>query len=187
MTRRALPRRTAADARGVVLLALLLTLMLISVGFMAAVDVWSTTRAREREEQLMFAGDAYREAIRRYYVNAPQGSPHVLPARLEDLVNDDRFPTPMHHLRRLYEDPITGSVEWGTVQVADRIAGVYSLSERTPLKQAGFDPAHATFAEKMSYRDWVFLARLPSRVLRSLQLNGPTPTDPPTSALREPS
>ncbi len=172
------------------LLALLLTLMLVTVGLMAAADVWSVTLQREREQQLLFVGDQYRAAITHYYSTAPAGSPHVLPARLEDLLTDDRFPTPAHHLRRLYPDPMTGSTEWGTLLTAgDRIAGVYSLSERQPVKQADFDASHSTFADKASYRDWIFVVRLPFRVLQQLRLQMPDPGTAPTNtpAQREPS
>jgi type II secretory pathway pseudopilin PulG len=142
--------------RGVVLLALLLALALAGIGLMAAVDVWSVTRQREREKELLFVGDQYRQAIQRYYYGAPSGSGRVLPASLDVLLEDDRYPIPVHHLRRLYPDPITGSIEWGLVHAGEQIAGVYSLSEAKPIKQAGFPAAYQFFADKMSYRDWVF-------------------------------
>jgi type II secretory pathway pseudopilin PulG len=142
--------------RGVVLLALLLALALSGVALMSAVDVWSLTRQRERETDLLFVGDQYRQAIQRYYYAAPPGGGRVLPASLDALLDDDRYPVAVHHLRRLYPDPITGSTDWGLVHAGERIVGVYSLSEAHPLKQAGFRPPYQFFSEKTSYRDWVF-------------------------------
>jgi type II secretory pathway pseudopilin PulG len=140
----------------VVLLALLLALALGGIGLMAAVDVWSLARQRMREQELLFVGDQYRKAIQRYYFGAPQGTPRVLPAKLEDLLEDDRYPVPVRHLRRLYPDPITGSAEWGLQRDGQRVAGVYSLSEKPPVKRAGFAPGYEQFSDKAAYRDWIF-------------------------------
>jgi type II secretory pathway pseudopilin PulG len=138
------------------LLGLLLMLMLAGIGLTAAVEVWSTTRQREQERELLFAGEQYRQAIRHYYFAAPPGRPRVLPTRLEDLLGDDRYPVPVRHLRRLYPDPITGSSDWGVVRVGERIAGVHSLSTAVPFRQAAPGPAPAASAATMTYRDWVF-------------------------------
>jgi type II secretory pathway pseudopilin PulG len=140
----------------VVLLALLILLTLGGIGLMAAVDVWSVSRQRDLEKQLLFAGDQYRQAILRYYHAAPRGTPRVLPASLDELLADNRFPTPLHHLRRLYPDPMSGSAEWGELRIGGRLAGVYSTSERRPVKQAGFAPGYLKFEGKGSYRDWLF-------------------------------
>jgi type II secretory pathway pseudopilin PulG len=147
------------------LLGLLLMLMLTSIALLAAVDVWSTTRQREQERELLFVGEQYRQAIRHYYFATPSGQARVLPASLEVLLSDDRFPVPVHHLRRLYPDPITGRPEWGLVRVGDRISGVHSLSDHAPLKQTGFSPAQSSFEAKSSYQDWVFVF-VPSRNAR---------------------
>jgi type II secretory pathway pseudopilin PulG len=138
------------------LLALLLMLQLGAIAALAGAQVWHTALQRERETELIFVGEQYRQAIRRYYFGAPPGTPRVLPARLEDLLTDERYPVPVHHLRRLYTDPITGTDDWGFVLAADRISGVYSQSEAVPIKQAGFDPSLAQLEGKQSYRDWVF-------------------------------
>jgi type II secretory pathway pseudopilin PulG len=146
----------APAAQGIVLLALMLMLMLGAIAATSAVDVWATTRKHEQERELLWVGAQYRQAIRHYYFTAPAGKGRMLPAKLEDLLADDRFPLPMRHLRRLYPDPVTGGNEWGLVMLGDRITGVYSLSEAAPLKQTGFAAADAAFETKTSYRDWIF-------------------------------
>ena len=151
------PRR--ADC-GVVLLALLIALVLGGIVLMAAADVQSVARQRVREQELLWVGDQYRKAILRYYMGAPTGTRRTLPAKLEDLLDDERFPKTVHHLRRLYPDPITGSTEWGLLRASDRIAGVYSLSEKQPLKQAGFEPVYEQFSGKAAYREWLFVVSI---------------------------
>jgi type II secretory pathway pseudopilin PulG len=150
--------------RGVVLLVLLVVLALLAIGLMNSVDVWSMSRQREREKELLFVGDQYRQAIQRYYSAAPRGAQRGYPPSLEVLLDDDRFPTPVHHLRRAYPDPITGKAEWGLLKAGDRIVGVYSLSEAAPIKQAGFGPGHQAFKDATCYKDWVF-AYVPRRGL----------------------
>jgi type II secretory pathway pseudopilin PulG len=151
------PRRRA---RGVVLLTLLIALMLASIGLMAAVDVWSVARQREREQELLFVGEQYRLAIQSYYYGAPPGARRQLPARLDDLLEDNRYPVPVRHLRRLYPDPVTASSDWGLVRIGDGIAGVYSLSDKPPIKQAGFAPAYEHFNGRTAYSQWIFASQI---------------------------
>jgi type II secretory pathway pseudopilin PulG len=159
-----MPDRTPCGPgqRGVVLLALLIALALLGVGLMGAVDVWRMSRQRDREKELLFVGDQYRQAIQRYYLAAPAGGQRGYPVTLEVLLDDDRFPVPVHHLRRAYPDPITGKADWGLLKAGDRIVGVYSLSEAEPIKKSGFSPGHQAFKDAASYKDWVF-AYVPRR------------------------
>ena len=157
------PRHRLPCGRGVILMALLIGLALSGIALMAAVDVWTIARQREREQELLFVGDQYRQAIRRYYYAAPSGTPRMLPASIAALLEDDRYPVPVRHLRRPYPDPVTGNAEWGVLRDGDRITGVYSLSEAPPLKLAGFAPAYESFAGQTRYRDWVFAFAVPRR------------------------
>jgi type II secretory pathway pseudopilin PulG len=141
---------------GFVLMGLLVVLALAGLALMTAVDVWTMHLQREREKQLLFAGNAYRRAIQSYYFGAPNGQPRTLPASLTALLEDDRYPVVVRHLRRLYPDPITGSADWGEFRVAGRIAGVYSQSDALPIKQSGFGPDDQGFNDKAHYLDWIF-------------------------------
>ena len=170
--------------RGVVLLALLLALALGGIAMLAAADVWSLARQREREQQLLFVGEQYRLAILRYYLGAPTGTRRVLPASLDELLEDDRYPVPVRHLRRLYPDPVTGSPEWGVLRVGERIVGVHSLSEKAPIKQAGFGRGQEHFADRTSYREWVFAASVPGLTPNVIPLPGDVPPPDPTRPVR---
>lgn len=159
--------------RGMVLLAFMLALALVGLVSLAACQAWAVQRQHEREKQLLFVGHQFRAAIRDYYYGAPAGAGRSLPGSLDALVEDDRYPIPVHHLRRIYADPITGSADWGLLMVGDRIMGVYSKSEAQPIKQKGFAPIDAAIEDKAAYRDWVF-AFVAGRHAASL-----TPPSPP--------
>lgn len=177
------PPRTPRQIEGVVLLALLLGLALVGISLLAAVDIWSVTRQRERERELLHVGAQYRQAIRSYYFGAPAGTPRVLPPNFAALLEDDRYPIAVRHLRRAYPDPITGKAEWGTLRVSDRIIGVFSFSEARPMRQAGFLQPYLHFNDAPRYRDWVFSFSIPgSRLAPLAPAAGPSVGSPPSTS-----
>lgn len=126
-------------------------------GFMAmTADVYQTFLQRERERELIFIGAEFREAIRRYYENAPVGVSRSYPQSLDQLLLDSRHNKARRYLRKIYIDPMTGKLDWGLFLVAGRIAGVYSLSSASPLKKDGFAFSESSFKGKERYSDWVF-------------------------------
>lgn len=142
---------------GFTYLGVLILVAIMGVLLSLAGRVWHTESVREREAQLLFVGDQYRQAIRRYAEATPAGAARY-PRALSDLLLDARRPEIERYLRRLYPDPITGSSEWGLVKAPDGgIAGVYSLSDAKPLKQANFPTADAAFDASGTYSDWQFV------------------------------
>ena len=118
---------------------------------------WSQSAQREKERELLFIGGQFRQAIASYYQRTP-GLVKRYPARLDDLISDTRYNPPQHYLRRLYRDPITNQVEWGTVMAPEGgIMGVHSLSDAAPIKTSGFRENEITFEGKKKYAEWVFL------------------------------
>lgn len=145
-------RQRGATYLGVMFLVALMGTALASVG-----TLWSTSSQRERERELLWVGSQYAQALRSYYRSSPGVAQY--PQHLQDLLEDNRFPSAQRHLRRLYPDPITGSTEWGLILSYDgRIAGVHSLSQRKPLKQARFPTQWVEFEGLGSYADWRFVA-----------------------------
>ena len=59
--------------RGFTYLALLFYLAVLSAGLATVAVSWQTARQREKEEELLFAGAAIREAIALYYNRPPGG------------------------------------------------------------------------------------------------------------------
>jgi hypothetical protein len=144
--------------QGFVLLWLLFWVAGLGVGMAALGSLWHTASQREKEAELLFVGDQFRQAIEAYHRRSPGGQPRY-PARLEDLLQDPRFPQTVRHLRRLYVDPVTGKREWGLIKAADGgIAGVYSLARVPPMKTGGFPARYADFAGRTSLGSWRFMA-----------------------------
>ncbi len=142
-------------AHGLVLLALLLFLALASLWTGLAAEVWSTARQRDRETELLFVGEQYRHAIESYWRATP-GRAKTFPGSIDVLLTDDRFPMPVHHLRRRYADPITGG-EFELVRAGSGITGVYSISKDAPRKVAGFPARYQHFNGAEAYEQWRFV------------------------------
>jgi type II secretory pathway pseudopilin PulG len=86
---------------GYTMVTLLVFLSILVIGLMAAVPVWQTQIQRESEEELIFRGKQYVEAIRRY----EQKNPGTFPKDIEDLVK-------ARCLRRHFRDPMTQDGKW---------------------------------------------------------------------------
>jgi type II secretory pathway pseudopilin PulG len=142
--------------RGFGYVGIILIVAAFGIGLAAIGELWSTQAQREREAELLLVGRAYRQAIASYFASTRPGTP-AYPQRLEDLLEDRRGPVLRRHLRNVYADPITGGHDWGFVTTPDgRIRGVFSKSQRAPLKSAGFGAFETAFAQAKSYQDWRF-------------------------------
>jgi len=153
-TMRRVPSRPA-PARGLVLLALLIMLILVGVAALAAGEVWATALKREREAELLFVGGQYRRAIGEYWKMSPGRRSY--PVSLDSLLTDERFPNPVHHLRRLYRDPMVDSGEFEVIKVANGIIVVHSTSQDVPIKKANFAPPYKQFEQAEDYSQWQFI------------------------------
>src|SRR5262249_9242669 len=103
--------RSGSRARGFTYLAMLAAVAVIGIGLAAAGEVWSQARQREREQELLFAGNQFRQAIALYERRTPGGARRY-PEKLADLLLDKRYPVVQRYLRRIYADPMTGKAEW---------------------------------------------------------------------------
>ncbi|MBC3422996.1 MULTISPECIES: type II secretion system protein [unclassified Pseudomonas] len=137
---------------GVLLLIATSTLALAATG-----TLWATSAQRERERQLLWVGGQYAQALRSYYRASPGLAQY--PQDLAELLEDNRFPAPQRHIRRLYRDPIGASEDWGLMRAIDgRITGVYSRSQAAPIKRSGFSAQWSGFEGLAHYSDWQFVA-----------------------------
>jgi hypothetical protein len=133
--------------------------MLVAVlgaGLAAVGVVWHQDAIREREAELLFVGDQFRQALLSYARLTPVGQPRS-PRTLSELVADTRQPKVARHLRRIYPDPMTGRLDWGLLLDGGRIKGVFSKGRGTPVKTAGFPLEYALFAKAPTYARWRFL------------------------------
>ena len=150
-------KRRAAQ-RGVSYLALLLAVAITNGALAAAATVWSHWQRRERETQLLWAGDQIRRAIVAYSLASSERDAGF-PRTLQDLLLDPRSLATRRFLRQVYEDPMTRSTEWGLLHDAQgRLVGVYSLAAGTPAKRSRFPARYAGFEGATRYADWRFSA-----------------------------
>lgn len=143
--------------RGFTYLALLVAVALIGTGLVAAAEVWSQSRQREKEQELLFIGEQFRRAIALYYERTP-GPVKRYPEKLQDLLEDTRYLVRQRYLRKIFVDPITGRAEWGVVEApGGGIMGVFSRSDERPLKVANFAEENKSFEGSRRYSQWRFI------------------------------
>ena len=141
---------------GFTYLGLLLIVAAMGVGMAAFGELTSQAVKREKEAELLFVGDAYRQAIGQYYESSPAGHKRY-PKSLDLLLKDDRFAFNRRYLRRLYADPVTGK-PLATVEAPEGgIMGVRSSSEAPPSKAGNFPPGYEAFEGALRYADWQFV------------------------------
>jgi type II secretory pathway pseudopilin PulG len=148
-------QREMRDARGFTYLGLLFTVAVMGLALASVGHVWGTIAKREREQELLFIGNEFRQAIGSYYESTPGTKEY--PRRLQDLLQDNRYPTIHRHLRKLYVDPMTGKANWGLILQGDQILGVYSQSNDHPLKTGNFAVNDSSFADGGTYAEWQFV------------------------------
>ena len=115
---------------GFTFLWVLFAVALTATGVLVVSEVSVGVARRQVREQQEWAGQQYVQAIASYYEGTPGGG-KVYPPSLQVLLEDGRFPVRRRHLRQLYADPWTGSVNWETVHCGAGICGVLS-SDKAP-------------------------------------------------------
>lgn len=153
------------EQSGFTYLAILALIAVLSLSLGAASEHIANINKREREAELAFVGEQYRNAIASYY-QSPVGGVKQFPDTLESLLLDKRSINPVRHLRRLYRDPITGSDQWGLVKTpTGQITGVYSLSNEpilatskaTDISNSLLSGKEGTNQPLTLYSDWKFV------------------------------
>ena len=161
-----------ARQRGVTYLALLLAIAMVSGVLAASASVVSQAQRREREQQLLWAGEQFRRALASYARTAPGG----FPDRLEDLLDDPRTPTRRRHLRMIYDDPMTRGTDWGLIRnEKGGIIAVHSRSMAAPIKRGRFPTDLKDFEKARSYVDWKFAAFAPPAATPDPASGAPNP------------
>jgi len=157
--------RNVSNQNGFTFLGALLLVVIIGIMMSLSVQPWKTIMKREREQELIFRGLQYRNAIAAW--NARQGNAGsagntgVTPLTdLKDLLLDPRTLERKKYLRQLYKDPMTGK-DWKIIRDVGGgrgIIGVASTSNEEPLKisfteYSGLD----VLSQKHKYSDWRFV------------------------------
>lgn len=151
------PGKRAGRQRGFTYMGALFLMMVVGLGLAGTGEAWSLASRRAHERELLWTGNQYARAIRSYY-NVQK----KYPPSLEELVNDNRSVVPVHHLRQLYPDPVTGRAFEGLRAPDGGLSGVRSTSDDEPMKQAEFQARFISFKGMTHYSDWQFLAHDPA-------------------------
>lgn len=147
----------ACQERGYIYLWTLFAVALAGVTLAAVGPMWQIESQRQKEVELLFVGDQFRRAIESYY-NHSTGKAKRYPESLEQLLEDRSALVIKRHLRKIFYDPMTNSLEWGLIEQPETgITGIYSLSPKVPIKRANFPEQYSAFSEAKSYKDWKFV------------------------------
>ncbi|MDT4823871.1 hypothetical protein FQZ97_571110 [compost metagenome] len=134
----------------------LVLLLVLTLAMGELLELQSTRTQRFLEEELLWAGEQHRNAIKRYYEASP-GTVRQLPRSVEDLLEDPRLLALTRHLRAPYPDPVTRDPFEAIHDVAGNLVGVRSTSGQTPLKSGNFPARYRHFEQATTYRDWEFI------------------------------
>jgi type II secretory pathway pseudopilin PulG len=159
--------------RGYAYLGLLILVAIVGVTAAASAELGAIYQRRMAEKELLAVGNEFQRALMSFSSATPIGQP-TQPRTLEELLRDPRYPNVVRHLRRIYEDPMTGKADWVLVKSPDgqTIVGIHSASHAHPIQVSQFSAAFQGFEKKKSYTDWVFVARFPALT------QGARPVDP---------
>ena len=142
--------------QGFTYLGLMLFIAIAGLGLGVTGTLWQKEIQREKERELLFIGEQYRQAIKSYYENTPSGIKQF-PLKLEDMLKDARFPETKRHLRKLYPNPLDPAQPWSLLREQGRIIGVYADSGKVPLQKVFKEEGKRGFSDAKAYRDWQFL------------------------------
>lgn len=163
-----------AGQRGIGYLVILFWLALGSVALTGEAMLWSMERLREREQELLFAGDQIRRAIGSYHAASAQ--PGQYPPSLQSLLDDQRSFPSQRHLRQLYADPMAGGAPWVEIRGSHGgIIGVHSASARPPIQRTGFTALDEEFEGKTAYAQWHFIHHGARTLYRPPVMSGAVP------------
>lgn len=185
-------RPPAGRQRGFAYMALIVFFGVFIAVSGAAMISGAMLQRRNAEEQLIFVGGQFRQAIQSYYLatgSMAPGTPRY-PEKLDDLLADPRNKELLRHLRQIYPDPLTGQPNWGTVPApGGGIMGVYSLSPAKAVKLFGF-PAEFKYLEgKKLISEWKFLYIAPTlpAITQAAAVLGDTPATPAATPATTPA
>lgn len=123
-------------------LAMLFLIAALSVVLTKTYERSDTIAKRDKEKELFFIGNQYRQAIMSYYNQSPGGFKE-LPKELDDLLSDNRFVGTKRHLRKRFMDPVTGEDFSVLLDESERIKGISSTSNAEILQLTLFDDENA--------------------------------------------
>jgi type II secretory pathway pseudopilin PulG len=149
--------RSGRPAQGFTYLGALLGVAIVGAGLAATGEIWSHARQREKEAELIWIGAQFTQAIGLYYQRSP-GAVKRYPSKLEDLLEDRRYPTTQRYLRKIYTDPLSGKPAWDLIPApGGGIMGVRSFSTAKSIR---------VMKSGATYSAWRFVYEPPVATIR---------------------
>jgi type II secretory pathway pseudopilin PulG len=112
-------RHPRKEEDGALLLILMVGVAVMSIGVGVAAQAWSTIWRRDSEEELIFRGGQYVDAILAY--RKEHGG--QFPTDLTELMK--LGPRQLRYIRKLYRDPINPTGQWGLLYLVPGGQGIY--------------------------------------------------------------
>lgn len=151
--RKTLSAGRRSEQQGFSYVIVLVAIVVISIAAQVITPTASRIARSEKEQELLFRGEAYLQAIASYYQAVPERPAY--PRYLSDLEKDPRFLL-KRHIRMLYDEPFTK--EWRVLRDGDGgIIGIASSSQDAPLKTDNFPKELNSFVGAERYSDWEFI------------------------------
>lgn len=139
---------------GYTYLVVLVVVVVMGISAEATTRLTSTIIKRDKEQELLFRGQAYVKAIKSYYLAGK--TVKTFPQSLGDLLKDPRYVN-KKHLRKLYVDPFTNQADWILIRnKLGGISGLASSSKKSSLKTANFPAGLELFEKALNYSQWHF-------------------------------
>lgn len=120
------PTSAASGRSGYTLVMLLFMVFLLTLGLLVAMPVWETQIRREMEDELIFRGRQYVEAIRVFQSQNPGEYPKSL-----ELLFEENF------LRRPFKDPMSDEGEWNVLLLPEGLPGAGGTARNRPVRLSG--------------------------------------------------
>src|SRR5262247_1457915 len=113
------PRVGRNGESGAILIIMLVAMAITVIALGVAAQAWSKTWRRDNEEELIFRGNQYVDAIIAY--RKENGG--KFPMNLADLAKPG--PRRLRYIRHLYKDPVNPDGKWGLLYLMPGGQGVY--------------------------------------------------------------
>jgi type II secretory pathway pseudopilin PulG len=157
------------SSAGFTFIAAMIMVVIMGIMLGAVGQSWRMVIKRDKEAELLFRGGQILDAIDSWNRGPsskptsgrpPSSKPPATPIKdLKDLLEDPRSTQKVHHLRKVYLDPITNK-DFDVIKVSPQgIIGVASSSKEKPLKVnfQNMSGVYKKFTDKKMYSEWQFV------------------------------
>ncbi len=101
------------NKKGYILTATIVMVVILSISMAMIAEKWTYVVKREKENELLFRGEQYAQAIRKFYLTHKR-----YPFSLDELI--ESYP---RCIRKLYKEPFSKNGEWGIIYLSDLASG----------------------------------------------------------------